>query len=360
MGLFLIFIKSKINTSNIYLGLLLLCYSLFFLPLFFEAIGILDELPHIIRLNFFSGSLVGPLTYLYCKSSIHKVSLKLWKNIYHIIPFLVSIIFFIPTLTKSGSEKLEIYQRTITEGKVPEPSYVILTLCIIAIIYTIISINLVRKYLLHIKNLKSNIDPSFHRWLLFLSTSFLFPIITVVLISTTNIESITVLGTVFALASFVAIVYGTLTLKPKFFEDIPDQILSPPDESEEASKYQKSKLQEIQKDKYQDKILAFIKEEKPYLNPEITINQFSEQVNIPSYYVSQIINERMNINYLDFINSYRIEESKSKLTDEKFSHYTIVTIAFDSGFNSKTAFYSAFKKYVGMTPSQYRKKEQKK
>jgi len=95
--------------------------------------------------------------------------------------------------------------------------------------------------------------------------------------------------------------------------------------------------------------------EKPYLDPEINMNDFADQLSIPSSYVSQIINERLQSNFMDFINKYRIEEAKERLVDDSFKHYTIVTIAYDSGFNSKTTFYSAFKKHVGSTPSQYRK-----
>jgi len=355
MGMTLVLVKADRNKANIFLGFLLLTYSLFFLPVFFDAINILEKLPHIIRLNFFSGTLVGPLTYLYCKSSIHKDSLSLKKNILHFIPFVISLYFFWPTLIKSGPEKLAIYSITITEGRVPEPGYIIFIMSIISILYTIFSINLVRKYLGHIKNLRSNIDPSFHRWLLFLSTSLLFPIIAVMLISLTG--TLSVIISIIILSSFIVIVYGTLTLKPKFFYDLPDQILDSPDDQIKP-KYYSSNLQDTQKEKYQSRIIDYMLSDKPFLDPEFTISQFSNQLNIPSNHVSQIINEKLNINFLDFVNKYRVEEAKTKLKDEKMNHYTIVTIAFDSGFNSKTAFYSAFKKHVGSTPSQYRKENQ--
>ena len=69
----------------------------------------------------------------------------------------------------------------------------------------------------------------------------------------------------------------------------------------------------------------------------------------------QIINEKMGRNFLDFVNQYRVEEAKGMLTDENRNHLTVLSIAYDAGFNSKTAFYSAFKKQTGTSPTKYRK-----
>ena len=75
----------------------------------------------------------------------------------------------------------------------------------------------------------------------------------------------------------------------------------------------------------------------------------------PKHYLSQIINEKLNCNFLDFINGYRIDDAKDKLLDENYEHFTILAIAYEVGFNSKSAFYTAFKKNTNSTPSQYRK-----
>lgn len=358
LGCFLLFIKSKPNRANVFLGLLLLVYSLFFLPGLFETLGILDELPHIIRLNFFAGTLVGPLTYLYCKASIHKALLSLKKNVLHFIPFLVSFFWFWPTLITSGEAKLVIYRITITEGKVPEVKFVIISMALIALVYTVISIRMTSKYLNYIKNTRSNLDTSFYRWLLFLSCSLAFPILAVVIITISSPQIFSILTSTFTLASFIFIIYITLTVRPKFFHDIPHQLPVINDLQEEKSKYKNSYLQESQKDKYQRKLLAYMKTEKPYLDPELTIAEFSKQLHIPSYYVSQIINEKLDVNFLDFVNRYRIKEVKSKLLNKNLNHLTIISLAYESGFNSKTAFYSAFKKHVGTTPSQFRNMQQ--
>jgi len=99
----------------------------------------------------------------------------------------------------------------------------------------------------------------------------------------------------------------------------------------------------------------YIQEEKPYQEPELTLTDLAERVHIPSNYLSQVINEKMDCTFMDFINQHRVEEAKDKLKNEKFSHYTIIAVAYEVGFNSKSAFYAAFKKHAKTTPSEFRK-----
>ena len=123
----------------------------------------------------------------------------------------------------------------------------------------------------------------------------------------------------------------------------------------QKQKYEHSNLRTTQKEKYLSKLKAFMMTEKPYQLSELTLAQLAEKVKIPSYHLSQVINEKLNCNFLDFINSYRVEEAKERLMDAKFSHYTIMAVAYEAGFNAKSTFYSVFKKQTGMTPSQFKK-----
>jgi AraC-like DNA-binding protein len=72
--------------------------------------------------------------------------------------------------------------------------------------------------------------------------------------------------------------------------------------------------------------------------------------------LSQVINESFNQNFYDYINTYRIEESKRLLQNPESEKYKIISIAYDSGFSTKSAFYNAFRKNTGITPGEYQKK----
>ena len=94
---------------------------------------------------------------------------------------------------------------------------------------------------------------------------------------------------------------------------------------------------------------------KPYLDRELTIYDLSRQLQIPRHILSEIINEHMGKNFYNLVNDYRVEEVKSRLETDDYKHLTILGIAFDSGFNSKSSFNTIFKEKTGSTPSEYLK-----
>ena len=76
---------------------------------------------------------------------------------------------------------------------------------------------------------------------------------------------------------------------------------------------------------------------------------------MPAHALSQLINEELGQNFFDYINSFRIQEFERRLVDPRNAHVSILGIAMDVGFNSKSSFNTAFRKFKGMTPSEYRK-----
>ena len=94
--------------------------------------------------------------------------------------------------------------------------------------------------------------------------------------------------------------------------------------------------------------------EKPFLNPELGLNDLSEKLDISRHHTSQLINEQYGKNFYEFINMYRIVEAKKLLGESE--NLTIEEIAYKSGFNNRISFYKSFKKYEGMAPTQYRER----
>ena len=127
---------------------------------------------------------------------------------------------------------------------------------------------------------------------------------------------------------------------------------------ETVVKYKDSKLTEEDSEKYFNFLVKYMKEKKPYLKNDLTISELAEAANIPPRYLSQIINTKLNMNFYEFINKYRIDESIRLFNEESAKNYTILAIALESGFQSKTAFNTAFKKFTGKTPSALRKQYQ--
>jgi AraC-like DNA-binding protein len=95
--------------------------------------------------------------------------------------------------------------------------------------------------------------------------------------------------------------------------------------------------------------------EKPYLDNELSLPKLAQMLEISTHELSFLLNEGFEENFYEFVNRHRVEESKKLLTNTKLQHLNMVGIAFEAGFNSKTAFNTAFKKLTGQTPSEFRK-----
>ncbi|MCG8331759.1 MAG: helix-turn-helix domain-containing protein [Chitinophagales bacterium] len=108
---------------------------------------------------------------------------------------------------------------------------------------------------------------------------------------------------------------------------------------------------------YTKHLLQFLKEEMPYLNPTLSLRSLAQLVQIHPNQLSWILNQSIGKNFNTFINHYRIEHFKSLVVDPANSHISLIGLAFESGFNSKTVFNTYFKKETGITPKEYLKNQ---
>jgi AraC-like DNA-binding protein len=121
-----------------------------------------------------------------------------------------------------------------------------------------------------------------------------------------------------------------------------------------TEKYAKSGLRQEQAEEYLTRLLKYMDDEKPYLDGDLTIHDLSKKTGIPRHYITEVLNEKYGRNFFTFINEFRVREVISRINDPRYQHYTILAIAFDAGFNSKSTFNTIFKTYTGKTPSEYR------
>lgn len=109
-------------------------------------------------------------------------------------------------------------------------------------------------------------------------------------------------------------------------------------------------------DLYEKMLIDFMEQEKPYLDSELTLQKLSQQINTPEKELSIFINHELGNHFFDFINNYRIKDALELLEDTSKDKKTVQEIYFAVGFNSKSSFYTAFKKKTNLTPTQYRKR----
>lgn len=143
--------------------------------------------------------------------------------------------------------------------------------------------------------------------------------------------------------------------QPSIFEEVVRYHHPDPGSGEEddPKKYQRSGLKQEDVADYVNKIRKYMVIEKPYLNRELTIYDLSEQLKIPRHILSEIINEHMGKNFYNLVNDYRVNEVKERMKSGDLKQLTILGLAYDSGFNSKSSFNTIFKEKTGLTPSEY-------
>lgn len=125
-------------------------------------------------------------------------------------------------------------------------------------------------------------------------------------------------------------------------------------DGERATSQANNTLTESEVSSNMERILAKLKGEQLYLKPQLRLQDLANSTGIKSYKISEVIRRGAGTNFYELVNSLRVEHAKRLLTDAEHSHLNLIGVAMDSGFNSKTAFNDAFRRIVGMTPSQFR------
>ncbi|NML65609.1 helix-turn-helix transcriptional regulator [Hymenobacter sp. RP-2-7] len=100
------------------------------------------------------------------------------------------------------------------------------------------------------------------------------------------------------------------------------------------------------------RLLACMEAERPWLEPELTLAELALRLQAHPALLSKVINQGCRQNFNDFVNSYRVAEARRKLADPRYSHYSLVGVALESGFNSKSTFNRVFKKLTGQAPGE--------
>jgi len=120
-----------------------------------------------------------------------------------------------------------------------------------------------------------------------------------------------------------------------------------------AVRQKRLSLSESLKTQYRQRLETCMKEERPYLDPDITLKALSEKTGIPARSLSEVINGNFR-NFYDLINHYRVRESVRLFAEESERYKTILEVLYEAGFNNKGSFNNAFKKFTGITPREYK------
>ncbi|CAM1358268.1 helix-turn-helix domain-containing protein [Tenacibaculum xiamenense] len=308
----------KKNFSNYFLALLLLVLSIRIIKSVFFYFN--PNLSNVfIQIGLSACILIGPFLYLYLKNHTNKGKLN-WQA--HTLPYFIGITtlgIFYPYV-----EHRFIWARWIVKG-----------IYLQWFIYIILSFKFIEPSLkkIKVKGRIKNIDI----WILSIYFGVIF-ILLAYLIAPYTSYIVGALSFSFVLYLIILLTIFKSNKTSSFFE--------------EKGRYENKDIDESLLEKIREGFPK-IKEKELFLNPNITLEKVAKELKISKHVLSQYLNEKLNKSFSTFINELRIQKAQELLLSKE--NYTIESIGYDSGFNSKSTFFSAFKKVIGQTPSEYRK-----
>ncbi len=332
--------------------------SHFILAVFFvsKALGIINHL--ILRLNLASilfyfalvpfAFLFGPSLYYFILSMLNKNFSFKKKDAVHLLPFFLCIFYFTAVYyLRSAASKTQIWNAY--RDHLPIQAIIIIAVLDLLILgYIVASLQALRSYRRELENTYSTLDQAKFRWIQFILSGFtliwVLDVVNIVLRAAASSPLVLNSAVIVMLFIFANVVVFKGLKEPEVFNGV-----------EEMPKYHRSRLTRVDGEQYLRRLLLSMRSDKPYLDPVLTIVKLGRRLSIPPRYLSQVINEFLNINFYDFVNGYRVEEVKRLLEDGSNGRKNFLEILFEAGFNTKSAFNRAFKKHTGMTPSQFKR-----
>ncbi|QZT38063.1 helix-turn-helix domain-containing protein [Halosquirtibacter xylanolyticus] len=308
--------------------------------------------------------LQGALIFIYTKGYSQR-STKFEKvDLIFLIPFVLSILSYLPYYVLSSDEKLlDLATYGSFQADVGDSLWEWNFEIVLNSAYLFAALLQIQKYNFELKDSLSNIqkvDLHLTRYviysgLLVFCIEFIFVYLTFL-----GFPYSKMLFKILSISSFlvlIAICYDAI-ISHKYSKHIIHELDVNSDVVVESSgqviKYAKSTLDQEASILLKCKLEQYMDSSKPYLIPQLRIKDLSDSLNVPLHHLSQVINEYFHQNFYEFINDYRVSDAKRLLMDSKYSDYTLSAIGFEVGFNSKSAFYNAFKKNVGVTPMKFK------
>lgn len=354
-GLFLSFVTLKIKTNNStankFLAALLFVLTLVVGSSVLIYSQLYSSIPFILGLFLPFHYLIGPLFYFYISSLTQPDFQIKNKHMLHLTPFLICIFSWIPFLFLETATKLSITAGYINHNlRNPEFTLRFALRWTHILVYLFLSGSILIKHKKRIKDQLSSTNKIKLTWLRNLLLFF-----TLILILSGFFYFIwDPKNNLFVFTRIIIFIEPFFVFYLGYKGLTQPYILINGQDINNKKKYSYSNLTKEEANQSLSRLLQYIKSEKPFIDPNLTLKDLGRKTNIQQRYLSQIINEYMHQNFHDFINHYRIEFAAKILREDK--EKSILDIAYDSGFNSKSSFNSEFKKNMCMTPSQYRKR----
>jgi AraC-like DNA-binding protein len=346
---------------------LLLAFSIFFKTygIFLVSLissGAMVYFPGLYRTGNLAGLLFAPLLYLYIRNVVYQNQLS-FRDLIHLVPFLIFFVDFLPIYTLISMDKLALILSEIENPAeftnynqsqfFPSNFHGIFRTVLIAF-YWVLSFRIILQNRKRFLKTKKQFGATWLKWISLYLFLLLFSFLPYFLIGL-NGDPMLAFDLIHFSVALVTIFAGiALLFFPKILYGL-DEFEFIKNEQQEVDENLEKHVLNIEKvEELSEKINVSLKEDRVFLIKGYSLSELSKDTGIPSYLLTIFINKYLNCSFSDLINSERVEESIKMIEEGYLEQKTFEGIADSCGFNNRNSFINSFKKFKGMTPSQYK------
>ena len=382
--------KRSNQTANRLLAVTMLAFSIGLASVVYYAAGLEQEFPHFFGASHPMPFLYGPLIYLYAVTAADRNRRLTWRDALHLVPFLATVVTGLPIYLMSGADKIALYHR-LQSGDVPPLIAIATPLKLVSgVIYATITLIFLRRHRERVKDSYSSVERVNLRWLMWLGTAAAG--IWALAVAVNVLESAGVAraerGDDFIALAMAVLVYciGYMGLRqPEVFryetaehrvpaelraverpapaaepvEPEPTKPLPPPrlhmvDREPVVPRYERSGLTDREAARLAETLLTVMDRDRPWRDSDLTLADLADRLSTTPHKLSEVLNSQVGQTFYDFVNGYRVREVQRRIAAGDARRVTMLALALDAGFASKSTFNVVFKKHTSQTPSDYR------
>ena len=354
---FLLLTKKNKALSDKILALWVVVIGLHLLNYYLSQVGYWEKYPHLVGIAAPFPLLHGPLLYLYTLYSLRTDAALRKIDYLHFAPVIVAYLYMSNFFLFYTAEEKAMIDSGESSDFAVFTAIMLIAFIISGITYPILSYRLTWKHKRKVDNNFSYEEGINLGWLqnCIYAIGIVYLIAAVVIILRNGMDVAFSFNVDYIFYSILILFifylgYFGIRHKDMFTNNMEPKVVSASRVKAEE-KYKKSGLKDQALDELHHKLISFMESQKPYLDPGINLSGLANQLNVSTNQLSQVINQREQVNFHDFINAYRTEEFIRRASENP--GFSLLAHALDSGFNSKSSFNSVFKKQKGMTPSQF-------
>lgn len=346
-----------------------------------QVTGLLYQYPHLLGFQLPLPLLHGPFLYLYTAAMTQQLPQRKPLALLHFLPAAAAYLWMVPFCLRPAAEKIDVFVHN-GAGYEGFQNLLVIGFLVSGVAYVVWAALVLRKHRQRIQHLFSNTEKVDLAWLRYLIGGIAIIWCFVIagndpMIFTTTVLFVVFMGffgirqtRIFATAQPTAPVHSAAGVAADYIPEqkstTPVALEQPPTAPEtdpaeghnERRKYEKSGLSEAAANSLHQRLCQLMATENCYTESELSLSELATKLGVHSNYLSQVINDKEGQNFYDYINRLRIDAFKRLAAAPKYQHYTLLALAFECGFNSKSTFNRCFKKATGVSPSDYLRQQE--